>query len=94
MTCGVSYDPRLEGEAKVAWKKIGQDSVLSEDRTLLLSNLTLSEAGDYECAVETPFEKAQAKVKLKVSGEAPKIVSGPPAKVKQFLKSILWECEG
>ena len=60
--------------------------ILQPDRSLAISNLSLSDNGVYTCEVATPFESIAAQVAVRVSGEPPRILS-------DFKKVVVYEGE-
>ena len=62
----------------------GKYELLKGGHALFIDDLSVVDNGMYKCSVKTPFETIGATVTLRVSGEAPKILSN--------LKTITSSC--
>ena len=83
MPCDFKVDQRVEKETRVIWLKDNAELTFSSrgrfeiqaNKSLLVKNIELADAGQYSCKVITPLQEVESKISLIVSGESPEILN-------------------
>ena len=83
LPCDFKVDHRVEKETRVVWLKDGAELTITgrgryeiqANKSLVVKNIELGDAGQYACKVITPLQEVESKISLIVSGESPEILN-------------------